>query len=143
MTDKPLTPFHLAFPVRDLEETRAFYHDVLGCAPGRSSETWTDFSLFGHQMSAHLREDMQPAHSAGSVGNDIVPIPHFGVVLTMADWKELAARLEAYAHTDWIMKPSLRFEGQAGEQATLFIRDPSGNALEFKGFSSMEQVFAV
>lgn len=137
-----MTPFHLAFPVHDLETTRAFYIDVMGCAPGRSSETWTDFSLFGHQMSAHLRLDMQPTHSAGSVGKDIVPIPHFGVVLTMAEWRTLAAKLEAYSGTDWIMKPSLRFEGEAGEQATLFIRDPSGNALEFKGFKSMDQVFA-
>lgn len=138
-----MTPFHLAFPVRDIEEARAFYGDVLGCRIGRSAETWVDFDLFGHQMSAHRR----PAASAeaggsGTVDGHSVPIPHFGVVLMMDDWKALAERLEAREDIDWVMKPSLRFEGQPGEQATLFIRDPSGNALEFKGFADLGQVFA-
>ena len=137
-----MTPFHLAFPVRDLDETRRFYRDILGCEIGRSSESWVDFSLFGHQMSAHLRPDATPAAGSGKVDGVSVPIPHFGVVLTMEDWRALAARLEAEPAIDWTETPMLRFEGQPGEQATLFIRDPSGNALEFKGFASMDAVFA-
>lgn len=137
-----MTPFHLAFPVRDLEQTRAFYRDVLGCEIGRSSESWVDFSLFGHQMSAHLRPDATPAESDGQVGGKMVPIPHFGVVLLMDDWLRLASRLEARHDIEWLEKPMIRFAGEPGEQATLFIRDPSGNALEFKGFASLEQVFA-
>ncbi|MCV0395367.1 MAG: VOC family protein [Rhizobiaceae bacterium] len=137
-----MTPFHLAFAVRDLDETRRFYRDVLGCEIGRSSESWVDFSLFGHQMSAHLRPVATPPAGSGEVDGVSVPIPHFGVVLMMDDWKALAARLEAEPATDWIERPMLRFQGQPGEQATLFIRDPSGNALEFKGFRSMDAVFA-
>jgi hypothetical protein len=136
-----LTPFHLAFPVDDLETTRRFYCDVLGCKPGRSSGTWTDFSLFGHQMSAHLRTGGN-AGSSGAVDGKDVPIPHFGVVLPMDDWKKLAARLEAAEGIDWLHRPMIRFAGESGEQATLFIRDPSGNALEFKGFASLDAVFA-
>lgn len=137
-----MTPFHLAFPVLDLEETRRFYQDVLGCQIGRSSSSWVDFSLFGHQMSAHLRPDAGEAVRAGSVDGVSVPIPHFGVVLLMDDWKSLAERLERRDDIDWIERPMVRFKGEAGEQATLFIRDPSGNALEFKGFASLDQVFA-
>ncbi len=137
-----MTPFHLAFPVRDLEQTRRFYAEVLGCAIGRSSETWVDFDLYGHQMSAHLRAAMSDPAADGKVGGIAVPIPHFGVVLEMADWKALAARLEARADIDWIERPMVRFAGEPGEQATLFIRDPSGNALEFKGFASLDKVFA-
>ncbi len=136
-----MTPFHLAFPVRDLDETRRFYRDVLGCAIGRSSETWVDFDLFGHQMSAHLRPDAAD-HSAGTVDGVSVPIPHFGVVLRIDDWRKLADRLEARDDIDWLERPMTRFAGEPGEQATLFIRDPSGNALEFKGFASLDQVFA-
>jgi extradiol dioxygenase family protein len=137
-----LTPFHLAFPVNDLETTRRFYCDVLGCEPGRSSETWFDFSLFGHQMSAHIRTAKSVADSSGAVDGKAVPIPHFGVVLLMDDWKALAARLEAADGIDWLHRPMIRFAGEPGEQATLFIRDPSGNALEFKGFASLDAVFA-
>lgn len=137
-----MTPFHLAFPVRDLEETRAFYRDVLGCAIGRSSDTWVDFDLFGHQMSAHLRPQAVAAANSGVVDGKAVPIPHFGAVLMMDDWEKLAERLQASTDVDWLEKPMIRFRGEPGEQATLFIRDPSGNALEFKGFRSMEQVFA-
>ncbi|MCY0150277.1 VOC family protein [Hoeflea sp. G2-23] len=137
-----MTPFHLAFPISDIEETRHFYGEVLGCQMGRFTETWIDFSLFGHQMSGHVRADAAPAAASGAVDGHSVPIPHFGVVLQMNDWKALAQRLEQAEGIDWIMKPNLRFEGQPGEQATLFIRDPSGNALEFKGFSDLEQVFA-
>lgn len=137
-----MTPFHLAFPVHDLEATRRFYRDVLGCTIGRSSETWVDFDLFGHQMSAHLRPHATAASRDGQVDGIAVPIPHFGVVLLMEQWRELADRLEAIDGIDWLEKPMVRFKGEPGEQATLFIRDPSGNALEFKGFRSMEQVFA-
>ena len=137
-----MTPFHLAFPVRDLEETRRFYAETLGCSIGRSSDTWVDFDLFGHQMSAHLRPSAVDAANDGAVDGKLVPIPHFGVVLLMKDWQALAERLEARDVIAWIERPQIRFAGQPGEQATLFIRDPSGNALEFKGFASMEQVFA-
>lgn len=137
-----MTPFHLAFPVRDLEQTRRFYRDTLGCQIGRSSESWVDFSLFGHQMSAHLRPDAGPAGGSGAVDGVSVPIPHFGVVLLTDDWKALAERLEKRDDIDWIERPMVRFKGEPGEQATLFIRDPSGNALEFKGFASLDQVFA-
>ncbi|MCR9124331.1 MAG: VOC family protein [Phyllobacteriaceae bacterium] len=137
----PLTPFHLAFPVTDLEKTRAFYRDVLGCAEGRSSDHWIDFSLFGHQIVAHQR-DAPAGESKTHVDTIDVPVPHFGVILAMDDWKALAERLEARDDIDWIEKPLTRFAGQPGEQATLFIRDPSGNALEFKGFASMEALFA-
>jgi extradiol dioxygenase family protein len=130
----------LAFPVRDLSETRAFYADKLGCEIGRSSENWVDFSLFGHQLSAHLRPKMKRAET-GEVDGTAVPIPHFGVVLQMDDWNGLAERLEHDPSIDWIHKPMVRFKGQKGEQATFFLRDPSGNALEFKGFLSLEKVF--
>jgi extradiol dioxygenase family protein len=130
----------LAFPVRDLDETRAFYEGRLGCEIGRSSESWVDFSLFGHQLSAHLRPQQSSADS-GVVDGTAVPIPHFGVVLEMADWQALADRLTADPSIEWIHKPMVRFKGQKGEQATMFLRDPSGNALEFKGFASLEQVF--
>ncbi|MEP3435634.1 MAG: VOC family protein [Hoeflea sp.] len=137
-----MTPFHLAFPIRDIEETRQFYGDVLGCPLGRFTDSWIDFDLFGHQMSGHVRPGVCADTSPGVVDGHSVPIPHFGAVLRMEDWKALAARLEAAEGIDWIMKPSLRFEGQPGEQATMFIRDPSGNALEFKGFVDLGQVFA-
>ena len=137
-----MTPFHLAFPVRDLDETRVFYGEVLGCAIGRSSTTWVDFDLFGHQMSAHLRPQATPAASDGKVDGILVPIPHFGAVLLMDDWQRLAARLEARDDIDWLERPMVRFKGEPGEQATLFIRDPSGNALEFKAFADDAMVFA-
>lgn len=136
------SPFHLAFPIRDIEETRAFYRDILGCAIGRSSETWIDFDLFGHQLSGHVRTQAEAGGNSGTVDGKAVPIPHFGAVLAMDDWKALAARLKAADGIDWILEPQVRFEGEPGEQATLFIRDPSGNALEFKGFADMAGVFA-
>ena len=135
-------PFHLAFPVRDITETRAFYGDILGCTIGRSAETWVDFDFFGHQVSAHLRIIADEVSPSGPVDGKIVPIPHFGVVLAMEDWRALAERLEAEASIDWIHRPMIRFKGEPGEQATLFINDPSGNALEFKGFSDLDSVFA-
>tara|TARA_R110002049_G_scaffold23781_5_gene84573 strand:+ start:22762 stop:23175 length:414 start_codon:yes stop_codon:yes gene_type:complete len=135
-----LTPFHLAYNVRDLDQTRAFYGDVLGCTEGRSTDTWVDYSFFGHQISLHLGEPFA-TQATGKVGDHMVPMPHLGVVLRMADWKVLAERLET-AEVDFVIKPALRFEGQPGEQATMFFRDPSGNPIEIKGFSDMDKIFA-
>ncbi len=135
-----LTPFHLAYNVRDLDETRAFYGDVLGCTEGRSTETWVDYSFFGHQISMHLGEPFK-TEATGKVGEHMVPMPHLGVVLGMEDWKALAERLKG-AEVDFVIEPSLRFEGEPGEQATMFFRDPSGNPIEVKGFADMDRVFA-
>ena len=135
-----LTPFHLAYNVRDLDETRAFYGDVLGCTEGRSTETWVDYSFFGHQISMHLGEPFK-TEATGKVGEHMVPMPHLGVVLRMEDWKTLAERLKG-AEVDFVIEPSLRFEGEPGEQATMFFRDPSGNPIEVKGFADMDRVFA-
>jgi uncharacterized protein len=135
-----MRPFHLAFRVHDLAEARAFYGGVLGCAEGRSSEVWIDFDLYGHQIVAHLSSGAGDATSNPVDGQD-VPVPHFGVVLTMDDWHALAARLEA-AGTEFGIAPHVRFQGQVGEQATMFFRDPSGNALEFKAFADDRQLFA-
>jgi extradiol dioxygenase family protein len=138
-----MRPFHLAFPVTDIEATRSFYGGVMGCRIGRESPgCWIDFDLFGHQLSAHLRPAAPEAPASGGVDGDQVPIPHFGVVLEMADWKALAARLEADPDTDWRLRPKIRFEGEPGEQATMFVMDPSGNALEFKAFADDAAIFA-
>lgn len=135
-------PFHLAFPVTDLEQTRTFYRDVMGCNIGREDPgKWIDFDLYGHQLSAHLRPNGLGGSDSGAVDGDAVPIPHFGVVLTTDQWKALAGRLRADSATRWVLEPKIRFEGQPGEQATLFILDPSGNALEIKGFASDEGLF--
>ena len=136
-----LRPFHLAFPVHDLAAARAFYRDVLGCAEGRSSEQWIDFDFGGHQIVAHLDPAATPVAIANEVDGHHVPVPHFGIVLTMADWQALAARVEA-AGIPFGIAPHVRFAGQAGEQATMFFRDPSGNALEFKAFADDSQLFA-
>ena len=136
-----LRPFHLAFPVHDLAAARAFYGDTLGCAEGRSSEQWIDFDLFGHQIVAHLSPvAKQFGHSNPVDGHD-VPVPHFGVVLTMADWQALADRVRA-AGVRFGIEPHTRFAGQGGEQATMFFHDPSGNALEFKAFADDAMLFA-
>lgn len=133
--------FHLAFPVHDLAEARRFYGELLGCREGRSSDTWVDFDLYGHQIVAHLA----PADERVTVSNPVdahdVPVPHFGVILEMAEWDALAARLRA-AGVPFVIEPHVRFKGQPGEQATMFFLDPSGNALEFKAFADMGQVFA-
>jgi len=134
-------PFHLAFPVHDLAAARAFYGDTLGCAEGRSSATWIDFDLFGHQIVAHLDPAAKPIAVANPVDGHDVPVPHFGVVLTMAQWDALAERLRA-AGTRFGIEPHIRFVGQPGEQATMFFCDPSGNALEFKAFADDEMIFA-
>jgi extradiol dioxygenase family protein len=134
-------PFHLAFPVHDLAAARAFYRDVLGCGEGRSSDHWIDFDLYGHQIVAHLDAKMiaRPIHNAVD-GHD-VPVPHFGIVLTMEQWEALATRLRA-AGIRFGIEPYVRFKGQVGEQATMFFTDPSGNALEFKAFADDGQLFA-
>ena len=138
----PLTPFHIAFPVDDLEAARAFYGKTLGCPEGRSSAQWIDFDLFGHQIVAHLKASPEGTkrHHNPVDGHD-VPVPHFGVVLTMKDWEDLAERLRA-ARTEFVIEPYIRFKGEVGEQATMFFLDPAGNALEFKAFADMSQIFA-
>ncbi len=133
--------FHLAFPVHDLEAARAFYGGVLECPEGRSSETWIDFNLYGHQIVAHLQAGKTSVEVSNAVDGHDVPVPHFGAILSMAEWKELAERVRR-AGIQFVIEPYIRFEGQTGEQATMFFLDPSGNALEFKAFADMAQVFA-
>ncbi len=136
-----LSPFHIAFPVDDLDAARAFYGGLLGCPEGRSSPEWIDFNLFGHQIVAHLK----PRAAASGlhhnlVDNHDVPVPHFGVVLPMDEWERLAERLRA-ARIHFVIEPYVRFQGQVGEQATMFFLDPAGNALEFKAFRDPGQLF--
>lgn len=133
--------FHLAFPVDDLEKARAFYGGVLECEEGRSSDQWIDFSLYGHQIVTHLAPDFVRQNVTNGVDSDAVPIPHFGVLLSMDDWRALAEKLKA-KDVEFIITPKIRFGGQVGEQGTMFFLDPSGNALEFKGFADFSQVFA-
>lgn len=135
-----LPPFHLAFPVDDLDAARQFYGDLLGCNEGRSCAEWIDFNFHGHQIVAHLSPDAGDRASNPVDGQD-VPVPHFGLVLGMEEWRALADRLEA-AGTDFVIAPTIRFEDQPGEQATMFLRDPAGNALEFKAFADVGQLFA-
>ena len=136
-----LQPFHLAFPVHDLAAARAFYVGLLGCGEGRSSDEWIDFDLRGHQIVAHLDATARPAASTNPVDGHDVPVPHFCVVLEWDDWHALADRLKA-AGVRFGIEPYVRFKGQVGEQATMFFRDPSGNALEFKAFRDPAQLFA-
>lgn len=137
----PLTPFHLAFPVNDLDAAREFYTKVLGCPEGRSSDEWIDFDLFGHQIVTHLNTSYQAIDYANSVDGHNVPVPHFGVVLPWDDWQALADRLTD-AGTRFVIEPYIRFAGEVGEQATMFFLDPAGNSLEFKAFKDMSQLFA-
>ena len=142
----PRPRFHLAMPVHDLGAARAFYGDLLGCPEGRSADTWVDFDLYGHQFVAHLDTHAdevaeQRAAITNPVDGDDVPVPHFGVLLSPAQWKDLAERLRA-AGTTFVIEPHIRFAGQVGEQSTMFLLDPSGNALEFKAFADDSQVFA-
>jgi extradiol dioxygenase family protein len=139
MESTPL--FHLAFPVHDLAQSRAFYGDLLGCPEGRSSDAWVDFNFFGHQVVAHLVPDETRPAARNEVDGDDVPVRHFGVILSMDQWHALADKLKA-ASTRFIIEPHIRFKGLPGEQATMFFLDPSGNALEFKAFGDMAQVFA-
>lgn len=135
-------PFHLAIKVRDIGEARHFYGELLGCAEGRSDSTWVDFNLLGHQLVCHLAPDLGSALHANPVDGHDVPVPHFGVVLDMESWKLLADRLRK-AGISFVIEPYIRFEGEPGEQATMFFLDPSGNALEFKAFEDIEgQLFA-
>ncbi len=136
-----IPPFHLAFPVRDLAEARAFYGDLLGCPEGRSSNEWVDFNFYGHQIVTHLAPDECTPHQTNSVDGHNVPVRHFGAVLEMSAWEALAKKLQA-AHTRFVIEPYVRFKGEVGEQATMFFMDPSGNALEFKSFKNMDALFA-
>lgn len=136
-----MRPFHHAFPVSDLAATRAFYGGLLGCPEGRSAPRWVDFDLFGHQISAHLVEGWQGVAGHNLVDGDGVPIPHFGVVLSWSQFHELAARLREQ-NVRFVVEPRIRFRGEVGEQATMFLLDPSGNALEFKAFQDDASVFA-
>jgi len=136
-----LRPFHVAVLVDDLAAARGFYGELLGCREGRSAENWVDFDLFGHQLVCHLH----PAAANGGASNPVdghdVPLPHYGVILDMVTWRRLADRLTDSGQ-EFVIEPYIRFRGQTGEQGTLFIRDPAGNSLEFKGFRNLDQLFA-
>ncbi len=134
-------PFHYAFPVHDLNAARAFYGAVLGCPEGRSAQSWVDFNLYGHQIVAHLDPRTGPIQVHNAVDGHDVPVPHFGVVLSMEQWRALVQRLRA-ANVKFVIEPRIRFQGQVGEQATAFVLDPSGNALEFKAFANPNRLFA-
>jgi hypothetical protein len=134
-----IQPFHLAFPVHDLEESRHFYAGLLGCPTGRESKEWIDFDLYGHQIVAHLAPK-ETAAATNKVDGEDVPVRHFGVILEWAQWEKLAERLKGQVKI--VIEPYIRFKGQAGEQATMFFKDPSGNALEFKAFRDMSRIFA-
>lgn len=136
-----LPPFHIAFPVDDLAAARRFYGDLLGCPEGRSAGHWVDFDLRGHQIVAHLKPEAVRRRATNPVDGEDVPVPHFGLVLEMDDWKALADRLRT-ANTQFVIEPTIRFEGQPGEQATMFLLDPAGNALEFKAMSDPAKLFA-
>lgn len=136
-----LSPFHIAFPVHDLAAARAFYGEILGCSEGRSSPDWIDFNLFGHQVVAHLKPEETRRARTNEVDGEDVPVRHFGVVLPWGEWHALADRLRD-RKVDFVIEPGIRFAGKVGEQATLFILDPSGNALEFKSFRDPGQLFA-
>ncbi len=132
--------FHLAYHVDDLDKARAFYGDLLGCAEGRSTDTWVDFNFFGHQISLHLGPVFATANT-GKVGEHLVPMPHLGVILAQDDWQALADRLTARG-VDFTLAPTTRFAGEPGEQSTMFFHDPAGNPVEIKGFRNMDGVFA-
>ncbi|GAB4232777.1 MAG: VOC family protein [Ekhidna sp.] len=135
-----LRPFHLAVPVDDLEKSRSFYRDIIGCDEGRSSEKWVDFNLYGHQFVIHEVEGVsRPEHNP--VDGHQVPVPHFGVILKWEDWEQLRDRLKAN-NIQFVVEPYIRFQGQVGEQVTMFFLDPAGNALEFKAFRNDDQIFA-
>ena len=133
--------FHLAFPVKDIAEARRFYGGLLGCSEGRSSDAWVDFDFYGHQLVAHLAPEECGHKATSAVDDHQVPVRHFGAILPMGEWEALAARLKS-ANIEFVIEPYVRFKGEVGEQATMFFLDPSGNALEFKSFADMSQVFA-
>ncbi len=134
------SPFHLAFPVKDIETTRLFYTEIIGCVVGREAERWIDFNFFGHQISAHLVDALEEI-ATNPVDGESVPARHFGLVLEWNTWHDFVEQLNK-KEVDYLIKPTIRFEGEVGEQATFFITDPSGNALEFKSFKDSEQLFA-
>lgn len=136
-----IPPFHLAFPVRDLTEARRFYGELLGCSEGRSSPEWIDFNFYGHQIVAHLSPQSCGDAALSAVDGHGVPVRHFGAVLPMDEWQAMAERLRS-AGTKFAIEPYIRFKGEVGEQATMFFMDPSGNALEFKAFADISQLFA-
>lgn len=136
-----IQPFHFAIPVQNLETCRAFYKDVLNCEEGRSTEDWVDFNFFGHQLVIHQKEDFKAVRISNPVDGYDVPVPHFGVVLSWEDWHSLAARLKT-KNTKFEIAPCIRFQGKVGEQATMFFKDPENNALEFKAFKDIQQLFA-
>ena len=136
-----MLPFHLAFPVTDLALARAFYGGLLGCPEGRSSDDWVDFNFYGHQIVAHLAPGEAGHRNTSTVDGDNVPVRHFGVILPMSEWQTLAAKLTR-AGIKFVIEPHIRFKGEVGEQATMFFLDPCGNAIEFKAFNDMSQVFA-
>lgn len=141
MAEASMPPFHLAFPVRDLTEARQFYGELLGCAEGRSSDDWIDFNFYGHQIVAHLAPQECTTAATSSVDNHQVPVRHFGAVLSIPSWETLAAKLKQ-AGIQFIIEPYTRFKGEVGEQATMFFKDPSGNAIEIKAFANMDALFA-
>lgn len=136
-----IPPFHLAFPVDDLAAARRFYGELLGCPEGRSADRWVDFDLHGHQIVAHFAPEAVRKRATNPVDGEAVPVPHFGLVLSMEQWRVLAERLTAAA-TEFVIEPIIRFEGQPGEQATMFLLDPAGNALEFKAMANPGNLFA-
>lgn len=136
-----LFPFHLAFPIRDIESTRRFYVELLGCAVGREAERWIDFDFYGHQISAHVVERPESHVPTNPVDGKDVPVRHFGAVLPMGEWERLRDRLQA-ADVEFLIAPYVRFRGEVGEQATMFVLDPSGNGLEFKAFADPSRLFA-
>ena len=138
---KSLPPFHLAFPVHDLAVARQFYGELLGCSEGRSSNEWVDFNFYGHQIVAHLAPEECGHRQTSAVDGHNVPVRHFGAILSLPEWDALAARLKA-AGTKFVIEPYVRFKGEPGEQATMFFLDPSGNAIEFKAFASLDNLFA-
>ncbi|KAK43118.1 VOC family protein [Caballeronia sp. LZ029] len=140
-TQHAMPPFHLAFPVHSLAAAREFYGELLGCPEGRSSDAWVDFDFYGHQIVAHLAPEEAGHRSTSAVDGDAVPVRHFGVVLSIPQWEELADKLRA-AGTRFIIEPHVRFRGEVGEQATMFFLDPSGNAVEIKAFADMSSLFA-
>lgn len=135
-----IQPFHLAIPVKNLELCRTFYRDIIQCVEGRSDTHWVDFNFFGHQLVIHQKDNFIPQQISNPVDGKDVPVPHFGVVLSMNEWGKLSERLKKN-RTKFIIEPTIRFKGKPGEQATLFFKDPEGNALEFKAFKDLSQLF--
>lgn len=136
-----IQPFHLAIPVQDLEKCRTFYRDILQCEEGRSTDVWVDFNFFGHQLVIHQKDDFKVTQISNAVDGKDVPVPHFGVVLTWEDWHTLADHLKK-ENISFGIEPCIRFQGKVGEQATMFFTDPENNALEFKAFKDIDQLFA-